>query len=1280
MRSNFESRKNSVLLAVAGASFLLLHAFSASAATLSLATSPLASSTTSVVKPNLMFILDNSGSMGWEYMPDSVNGNNSKYCYRNSYYNRVYYNPDLTYLLPVDYLGDPFTAATFTSAWDDGFNTGSGTTNLSTSFQAGNDSTGQAAYYYKYTGATPATPVVGTCYPDTSYTKVTVSSTSGPGSTDERTNFANWYSFYRTRLLMMKTAAGLAFRGIGSNYRVGFTTISYTGTDSTNAGFLKINDFTSGATGYKKTWYDKLYNASGNSYTPLRGSLSKVGRMYAGQLLTGANDPVQYSCQQNFAILSTDGYWNNDTESTTYGPLGIDNTTHVGNMDGTASRAMYDGAISNWTLTYTRTFYSSSTSGCSGGKKRVKAQPQTGSCTVPTATDTCTPASWTNSGAATYLGSCSASVTLPSPNPTVLTQVGSATPSTSGGSIDSLADVAMYYYQTDLRTPTLGNCTGALASENVCTNNVFTTSSDNSTQQHLTLFTLGLGASGHMEYSPSYLTDTSGDFFSVKLGSAASSTVCTWQTSGTTCNWPIPSSGAVANIDDMWHAAVNGRGAYFSATDPTTLISSLTNALAGINARKGSAAAAATSTLSPVAGNNYAFVASYTTQKWQGNLEGRGINIDTGAVNENATWCVENVVAGTCAAPSTIEIDTSGATTTYYCVTPSSVTCAGGILDGTNCKIPVATSCTGTMNGKVSDASDSRTIYTANSTGTALTAFDTTYRAANSNYFDAAHISGLSQWSVLSAAQRSLAEGDNLINYLRGQYGYEKRLSNLAVNQLYRAREAVMGDALESQPAYVGAPVFQYSYTGYSAYASAQASRPGTVYMGTNDGMLHAFDSTNGNERWAYVPSMVVPNMWILADENYATLHRNFVNGSPAISDIYCPGNCGGVTDVSYGDSASWRTILVGGLNAGGRGYYALDITVPNSPTLLWEFTTTSGIGKIQDDDMGYGFATPIISRMSDGTWIVVVTSGYNNVSPGTGKGYLYVLNATTGTILKKISTGVGDTTTPSGLGKIAAWNHEVGGNLAGLLYGGDLQGNVWRFDINGLSVADVGTGEVLRFARLYSDAAGLSPQPITTAPELGQIGGKRIVFVGTGKYLETADLSSTQKQTVYAIKDDDETSTLVNPRNTLVSQTLGINPDGTATRITTSNNTVNFGTGRGWYVDLPDSGERVNINMMLISGVLVVPSIVPSNTACAPGGYGWLNLFNYKSGGSANTVASVKAHSPIVGVNLMYIDGKPKLSWVLVDNGTPTDTGLGIPSKPVGFQKSRVLWREMAK
>jgi len=1369
-------------LMLAGLFASLVIPLPAAAASLSLATAPLATSTTSTVKPNVLLVLDNSGSMDWDHMPDDESDGGSAVPFRFGYYglrssqcNQVYYDPTLTYLPPVDDTGASFANASFTSAYTNGFNTGAGTVNLDTSFRASTslngDGTGQPAYYYHYSGiqTTQAqknyNSTTSTFYNECSsalnaspgkdvFTRITLSSTaaattaligvSGSASTSVSsikidgvelmsgsslsstnsitvanniasnitlngfsgssggtsivtitgvpdtartititqsgsmtlagtivlkanaatlTNFANWYSFYRNRMLMMKTAAGRAFSGLTNRYRVGLFKYSAS---------IPVQNLDTFETTHRGNWYTSLYGITSSGSTPTRAALSRAGSYYADKL--AVTDPIQYSCQQNFAILSTDGYWN------TGDGFKIDGSI-MDNQDGTVGRPMFDGShpVTIWTNTYTRNDYSRVT--CSGGRK-LKTQPQIGSCNVTVSGAVCSPASWSNNGAATY-GSCLSTVSIPSPDPSAaVLQSSVESTGTSGGSSNSLADVAMHYYQTDLRTSALGNCTGA-AGVDVCENNVFTTSTDNNTQQHMTTFTLGLGASGWMNYSSSYLTDISGDYVAVKLGSTADSSavppVCPWQANGTVCNWPLPgmdgsSNGYIANIDDLWHAAVNGRGAYFSATNPATLSAGLSSALAGITSRQGSAAAAATSTLNPVSGNNFAYVASYTTVKWKGNLESRSINVDTGEVSENATWCVENVTAGICAAPGSVVLDTSGAANAYYCVTPNSVICADGVLDGTDCKVPVATACTGTMNTLVSDASDSRNIYTANGTGTALIPFDTAYRAANPQYFDAAHIGTLTQWAALDATQKSLAEGDNLLNYLRGQHGYEDRTTNAVANRLYRYRDAVMGDALESQPTFVSKPLFTYPYPGYDAYKTAQAGRAGTVYMGTNDGMLHAFAADTGIERWAFVPSMVITNMWKLADTDYGNMHTNYVNGSPATTDI-CVSNC---TDSA---TAVWKTVLVAGLNGGGRGYYALDITNPATPVLLWEFTPTTGIGAVKNDDVGYGYGMPVITRKVDGTWVVLVTSGYNNSSPGSGRGYLFVLNATTGAIISKISTGVGDATTPSGLSKIGAWNGEPGGNLATYVYGGDLRGNVWRFDINSnvtptVAEGEVGTGDVMKFAELYSDPTGTVPQPITTTPILARILSKRVVIIGTGKYLETADLTTTQKQSYYAIQDDDETATLVNPRTTLVQQTL-INDNATATR-TSTGNAPQWGSDRGCYADFPDVGERQNIDGKLVQGIVLVPTIVPSNTACSPGGYGWLNFFDYKT----CSATGVRSEATIVGVNVTYLSsspGTPVFSWVTDKHITPEIVkGAPEPPPPPGFSGKRVIWREL--
>jgi type IV pilus assembly protein PilY1 len=1024
-----------------------------------------------------------------------------------------------------------------------------------------------------------STPVVTTfqrvdVLPATTFTKA-ASRTDCAGTVcsydEEMTNFANWYSYYRTRMQMMKSSTSLAFKTIDTRFRVGFITIN-----GASSNYLSIAQY---AATQKADWYTKLFATIPSGSTPLRRSLSTVGRIFAGKgasAVGNASDPVQYSCQQNFTILTTDGYWFSDP-----GGLEVDGSTAIGNMDGgTTPRPMYEG---------------------------------------PVATT----------------------------------------------SSNSLADGAKYYYDTDLRTSALGNCTGALgAGFDVCTNNVFVTTTDNNLKQHMTTFTLGLGVDASLTYTSDYKTADEGDFYELMQG---------------TRDWPKPIENTQTAVDDLWHAAVNGQGTYFSAKNPNQLSSSLSEALSSIKAKVGAGAAAATSTLNPVSGDNFTYVASYTSVKWIGNLESRTVNTDTGKVNEDATWCLENVIADTCAAPSSVVASTAGGSTTYQCVTPSSTasTCsAPGVLDGTDCKVEVSTSCTGTMQDFVSDTNDTRNVY-MNVAGTlaSFTSGNLVAVGKDGNFDNSFLSTNLSQWSSLSTAQRVSVNSASLVNFLRGNNGFEDRASNvdgLIDNRIYRLRETVLGDLVDSTPVYVGAPKANFSDPGYgpntspSSFKTAQATREGTVYIGANDGMLHAINATNGQERWAYVPTMVLDNMWKLADKNYGNgvSHSYYVNGDIVVNDI-CTASCTSAT------TAVWRTILVGGLNGGGQGYFALDVTNPATPTLLWEFDTAD------DGDMGYSYGNPIITKKADGTWVALVTSGYNN----TGTGYMYVLNATTGAVISKYSTGVGSATTPSGLAKINAYIADgVINNTAVFVYGGDLLGNLWRFDINSAQSAT----NPFKVAVL-KDPSG-NPQPITVRPELADISGKRVLYVGTGRYLGTSDLTNTQQQTIYAISDDATSTpaTLDNPRTSsaMVNQVL-VNDTLTATRsMQTPSNPVSFTTDRGWYIDFPDSGERQNVPAQLVFGTLLLPTTVPSNTVCSPGGYGWLNFLDYRTGAavSGNVVAS-RTNAPIVGINVLYVKGKPVVNIVTADNPTPSFP----PVQPSftggsqsGFTNHRVIWREL--
>ncbi|MDP1704005.1 MAG: hypothetical protein Q8L42_04780, partial [Sulfurimicrobium sp.] len=206
----------------------------------------------------------------------------------------------------------------------------------------------------------------------------------------------------------------------------------------------------------------------------------------------------------------------------------------------------------------------------------------------------------------------------------------------------------------------------------------------------------------------------------------------------------------------------------------------------------------------------------------------------------------------------------------------------------------------------------------------------------------------------------------------------------------------------------------------------------------------------------------------------------------------------------------------------------------------------------------------------------------------------------------------------------------------------------------------------------------------ITTRPEFAEISGKRVVYAATGKYLEVSDLANTQQNTLYAIKDDNATATFDNPRsgtgaNEMVQRTLA---NGANTRTVTGSD-VNWLTQRGWYVDFPDPGERANVDPQLEYGTLLFPTTVPTNTACAPVGYGWVNFVNNRTGlsvgGATDSTASLRTETPVVGVNLVMLpDGKIVASTVEVGDPTPRPANIKFDPKSDTFQGKRVIWREL--
>lgn len=1102
----------------------------AHAAETDISTVPLTLQTAGTARANLMFILDDSGSMDSDYMPDNTNNNNR--CFGYFGWNKLFYNPNKVYVPPKDASGNALPNANWPTVYNDGYQPDNDDrTTLDNNANGPFNKNNERFWYTIPQAGKPAAPTSCT---SGDYDRVT----SLPS--DQRQNYANWWSYYRTRMLAMRAGVANAFAAVApEKLRVGFSTISYTGASDTSSKFLNIRDYDqasvtiSGTAKSQRAWfYDRLFKSSTSGSTPLRPALEKAGRYYANKL-SNQSDPIQYSCQRNYTILSTDGYWNTSDETNyrnPYTPQGVTSNVAIGDRDGTAARPYYDSSV-----------------------------------------------------------------------------VG-----------NTLADVAMYYYETDLRTSGLSNCPGTKVNASdptpdVCENNVRANGRDTASHQHMTTYTIGLGVNGTLTYRKDYETASSGSYHDILAGTA---------------NWPNPnptstSNTVTARIDDLWHAAVNGRGYYFSANDATDLADSLSDALDNISKTPGASAAASTSSLRPVTGDDKVFIGKYTPADWSGKLEAYTMNTVTGVLtNPNAP----NWEAG-----AVLNARTTARKVVFF----------------------------------KSTASNKLENFTYDNLSTTQKAYFTA--PCTSPY-------KLSQCTAMVAGNETAKinnmTGANLVSYLTGARTHEMS-STTAANQLFRTRGSPLGDFGSASPVYVKKPPFKYADAGYAAFVTAKSSgstaRRAVVYAAANDGMLHAFDATNGNELWAYVPSMVIENMARLADVNYTEEdnHRFYVDATPVIADVY--------------DGSAWRTLLIGGLGAGGRGYYALDVTDPDAPVGLWEFT---------DTHLGLTYGLPIVGKLKNGTWVVALTSGYNNnVGGGDGNGRVYVLNAVTGAAMftplqtyVSGTTAAGSASTPNNLAKLNGWVDTDTDNTILRLYGGDWLGNLWRFDIDD-NIAPAGRESMLL---AKATAPNGSAQPITARPTLTEIGTgsnrSALVSFGTGRYLTKADLADTQVQSVYVVKDGLDTTQrgVLRNNSAMVKQTLDAD-----TRKLSNPQTVNWATNVGWFVDLSlTSKERVNVDPLQQFTTLTVATNIPTATACSPGGTSWLYYFDLRDG----TVLKVQSFGTItVGMSSVLLNtqngGQGKPATLLTGGGgelTPVEDPL--PTGAGGTTPRRTSWRELVK
>lgn len=1068
-------------------------------------------------EPNIMMILDDSGSMQWDYMPEDINGvtNPTNYIYptttaiyggaiyanyavdtdatnrwsrmlRSSSINKLYYDPAITYIPWSNYDGTLWPAASPTQAYHNPAIQGAGSRDLTVNLTEnatwinnnGSYTTQNRTYYpatyFQYNGTGNIT-VAG------SYTTVQIISTTPnyPKATtrtdcttlannctynEEIKNFANWYSYYRSRILTARGGIGRAFANQGSNIRVGFAAINKA---SSAVDGINTSTVVSGVRKFTGTdrsnFFTALYGRTiPTQGTPLRRALDDVGQYYSRMDAPGpwsstpgaTSSATELTCRQSYSILMTDGYWNGNGASTAAATANNDNTNGP-TITGPNSQTYTYPAVSPFKD------------------------------------------SWSN----------------------------------------TLADVAMFYWKNDLRSD--------LANE------VPPNSSDPAFWQHMVTFGVGLGVTGTI--------DPTAAFAAIPTGA--------------TINWPNPTTGNPALADDLVHAAVNGRGGYFSAQNPTQFATALSNTLNNISQRSGSASSIAANS-TQISTNTKIFNAKFDTSKWSGELE--AIAITSNGVAATPSWTASSL-------------------------------------------IPTPTS---------------RKIFTKS--GGSAVPF---------------------QWGSLSASDQTSLVSSDVVDFLRGT-----RIKEQQNGGTLRNRQSILGDIVDSTPAYV--------------------LDNDTIYVGANDGMLHAFNATTGVELFAYIPSAVIPNLSNLSSPSYS--HTYYVDGDIAVSSQ------AQTTNHNY---------LVSLLGRGGKGLFALDVTFPTTfgtSNVMWEYFNTA------DGDLGYMLGTPIIAKMNDGSMMLIVGNGYNSSN---GKAVMYIFDLATGSLIRKFDTQVGS---DNGMGTPGVIDLDKDGDID-YIYGGDLKGNVWKIDVSNVNPSawdfSFKSGSVPQPLFIAKDSAG-TVQPITVGitPVMDNVAGdanygKLFLFFGTGAYFRSTDSTDIQVQTMYGLID---TNTQVSGRSQLTQRSVLANGVFSSKDVRTFSAAVagDMAGKSGWYLDLKTAagvaeGERITTAAevyVLAEPTLIFSSIIPINDPCKPGGKGYLSALSPFTGGRL-TVGFYDvdnnnsfANDQLNGINIGSIDlgigglskGKVIGNWLVAGGMTGKTSGTKINT---GVKKTkRISWREIIR
>ncbi len=540
------------------------------------------------------------------------------------------------------------------------------------------------------------------------------------------------------------------------------------------------------------------------------------------------------------------------------------------------------------------------------------------------------------------------------------------------------------------------------------------------------------------------------------------------------------------------------------------------------------------------------------------------------------------------------------------------------------------------------------------------------------------------QWSTLGTDQKAVLSGGELqLDFLRGDRSKE--------NDLFRKRpgKTLLGDVVHSGVTYVGGasfPLLGPNFKNHGTYRTSTRNRPPVIYVGANDGMLHAFSATDGKELFAYIPQSVFSNLPKLSQ--LAFIHQYFVDSTPMVGDI----------ETGADGLGNWKTLLVGGLGAGGKGYYALDISDQSDFATLEEATLASRLPQweftsAQDADLGFTFNEPSvnpvtgefmqIAKVADastetGAWRVIVGNGYGSTD---GKAILYMLNATNGSTATKITA---DTPAAKDNGLSAPTPVDTDGDgLVDTIYAGDLKGNMHKFQFAKLSggkyvlAKPTDAGANWRYlGKLYA-----STEPIVSAPSVGLSckGSGWNVSFGSGKLNEVADYTDLSARSFVSINDMPDSSSLTVSASDLatITPTTTSLVSGKTVRNWTA---PNLSSKKGWRIPLTN-GERVLGNSTLPpdTGSVVFATTKPSGDICIPGNSAFVMQVSTCTGAPAQQVDG--SLSP-VGGTAIETSGELKVSTSYINpEGNPiTTTNMGEPSQGIKITapRGRYNWREI--